>query len=61
MSDIECRLLSFKTKNEDKSFIIQMFGLDEAGCSYSFIVKSFEPFFYIKVGDIWGITKKNSF
>jgi DNA polymerase elongation subunit (family B) len=63
----QCRLLSFKLSNhtdeikKTKEFMIQMFGIDEKGKSYSIKVKGFQPFFYIKVADNWGITKKKIF
>ena len=63
----QCRLLSFKLSNykdehkKTKEFMIQMFGIDEAGKSYSIKVKGFQPFFYIKVADNWGIKKKKIF
>ncbi len=48
-------------KHDNKKFIIQMFGIDESGETYSVIVKDFNPFFYVKVGDDWGQNKKNEF
>jgi len=70
MGDPTFRLLSFKIYNEkhgntkgvdNKTFIIQMFGIDEAGKSYSIKVKGFQPFFYVKVGSNWGISMKKCF
>ena len=71
MSTISLRLLDFKITNQrsahsskwsdNKEFVIQMFGLDEAGKSYSLFVKDFHPFFYIKVGDNWNIKTKERF
>jgi len=64
------RLLDFQVNNENgkgkkgrdnKEFMIQMFGMNEAGETCSIWVKNFNPFFYIKVGDNWGILKKNAF
>ena len=64
------RLLDFKVANEtatkkrgqdSKEFVIQMFGIDECGKSYSVFVKDFQPFFYVKVGDGWGIGTKTRF
>jgi hypothetical protein len=57
----QCRLLSFKTKDVNKKFQIQMFAIDDKGQSYSIKVEGFKPFFYIKVGDGWGITQKRIF
>ena len=66
-----CRLLSFKVYNEknslmksytdNKEFIIQMFAIDEIGKSYSIKVTGFQPFFYVRVADTWGIAKKEKF
>ena len=64
VSNPQCRLLSFKLTNykdeikNTKEFMIQMFGIDEKGKSYSIKVKGFQPFFNIKVGDDWGIQRK---
>ena len=66
-SNPQCRLLSFKLSNykneieKTREFMIQMFGIDEKGQSYSIKVKGFQPFFYIKVADNWGIKKKKLF
>ena len=71
MAQISIRLLDFKITNEktphtsswsdNKEFVIQMFGLDEKGKSYSIFVKHFRPFFYVKVGDDWNIKTKERF
>jgi len=44
---------SYKEKRDDKETIIQMFGMNEAGETYSLYVTDFQPFFYIKVSDSW--------
>jgi DNA polymerase elongation subunit (family B) len=42
-------------KGEDnKKFLVKMFGMDEKGKTYCVFVKDFEPFFYILVPDNWG-------
>ena len=42
------------TKNQDnKKFLVKMFGMDEKGKTYCVFVKDFEPFFYILVPDNW--------
>ena len=38
---------------DNKEFLVQMFGLNEKGDTFSVIVKGFRPFFYIKVNDNW--------
>ena len=38
-----------------------MFGMNEKGETCSIWVKDFTPFFYIKVGDDWGIRQKKEF
>ena len=45
----------------NKVFRVQMFGLDEKGEDYSFIIDDFKPSFYIKVHDSWRIDIKNAF
>ena len=48
--------------NKDKSnFVIQMFGINEEGKKASIIVEEYQPFFYLKVENNWGQTKKNAF
>ena len=48
--------------NKDKStFVIQMFGINEEGKKVSIIVEEYQPFFYLKVENNWGQTKKNAF
>ena len=46
---------------EHSPFIIQMFGLNEKGKSCSIFVENFQPFFYIKVGEDWTESTKQSF
>ena len=41
-------------KGEDnKKFLVKMFGMDEKGKTYCIYTKGFEPFFYILVPDSW--------
>jgi DNA polymerase elongation subunit (family B) len=48
--------------NKDKnSFMIQMFGVDETGKTYSLKAEGFRPFFYLMVNDKWTIEHKNQF
>lgn len=42
-------------------FMIQMFGVDECGKTYSVNVEGFRPFFYLMVNDKWSITMKEQF
>jgi len=42
----------YKEKKDDKETIIQMFGMNETGETYSLYVTDFQPFFYVKVPDI---------
>jgi DNA polymerase elongation subunit (family B) len=46
---------------DNKEFIVQMFGLNEEGKTLSLIARGFKPFFYIKVNDDWTETIKNKF
>ena len=64
------KLLDFQVNNEvekgkkgkdNKTFTIQMFGMNEKGETCSIWVKDFRPFFYIKVSDKWGKPKKDTF
>ena len=49
-------------ENKDKTkFGIQMFGINEEGKKASIIVEEYQPFFYLKVDNNWGQTKKNAF
>jgi DNA polymerase elongation subunit (family B) len=48
--------------NKDASkFAIQMFGINEEGEEASIIVEDYLPFFYVKVDNNWGKTKKTEF
>ena len=38
---------------DNKSFVIQMFGMNENGEKVSIMVKDFSPYFYVKVGEFW--------
>jgi len=49
---------SFKDMN---AFMIQMFGVDEEGKTYSITVDGFRPFFYVLVNDKWSISMKEQF
>jgi len=46
---------------DNNSFMIQMFGVDEFGKTYSVTVDGFKPFFYVMVNDNWSITMKEQF
>jgi len=70
MTNPTFRLLDFQIKNEkgkgkkgrdNKNFVIQMFGMNEAGETCSIFVTDFTPFFYVKVGDDWGKPQKKAF
>lgn len=50
-----------KRKEDSVIFAIQMFGIDELGHKYSIVVDDYKPFFYIKVPETWGQTKKSQF
>ena len=49
---------SYKDSNV---FMIQMFGVDEHGKTYSATVEGFKPFFYLMVNDKWTISMKEQF
>ena len=70
MTNPTFRLLDFQVKNEkgigkrgrdNKQFIIEMFGMNEKGETCAIWVEDFNPFFYVKVGDGWGKSKKTAF
>ena len=42
-------------------FVIQMFGVDENGKTYSLTAEGFRPFFYLMVNDKWTIKMKEDF
>ena len=48
---------TYKEKKDSKETIIQMFGMNETGETYSLYITDFQPFFYIKTPDHWD--KKN--
>ncbi|MEI6882556.1 MAG: 3'-5' exonuclease, partial [Bacteroidota bacterium] len=49
------------TNKDNNVFMIQIFGLDETGKTYSVTVDGFKPFFYVKVNDHWTIDMKEKF
>jgi DNA polymerase elongation subunit (family B) len=42
-------------------FLIQIFGVNEKGETFSVIVEGFKPFFYVMVNDNWNISIKDQF
>jgi DNA polymerase elongation subunit (family B) len=48
-------------KSNNSSFTIQMFGINERGKRASIIAEDYKPFFYLKVANNWGQTKKTAF
>jgi DNA polymerase elongation subunit (family B) len=42
-------------------FLIQIFGINETGKTFSVIVEGFKPFFYVMVNDTWNISIKDQF
>ena len=51
----------YKTNQDKRKFVIQMFGIDETGRTYSVFVEKFQPFLYIKVSEDWNINTKEQF
>ena len=47
--------------SDTSCFVIQMFGVDENGKTYSLIAEGFRPFFYVMVNDKWNIQMKEGF
>jgi DNA polymerase elongation subunit (family B) len=50
-----------KINKDNSRFAIQMFGINEEGEKASIIVEEYQPFFYVKVNNNWGQTKKTAF
>ena len=46
---------------DNNIFMIQIFGVDEYGKTYSITVDGFKPFFYVIVNDSWSIQMKEQF
>ncbi len=46
---------------DTNNFMIQIFGVNEAGKTYSLIAEGYKPFFYVMVNDKWTITMKEGF
>ena len=49
------------TYKDNSNFVIQMFGVDENGKTYSLIAEGYRPFFYVMVNDKWSIKMKEEF
>ena len=67
---MEIRLVDFQTftrqdenveSGDNKMFIIQMFGVNEAGETFSIEVQDFKPYFYCLVPEHFTISDKNTF
>jgi DNA polymerase elongation subunit (family B) len=50
-----------KFNKDKKTFVIQMFGINERGETCCIIVHNYEPFFYVKVPESWGFEAKARF
>ena len=50
-----------KLNKDNGQFSIQMFGINELGETASINIEGFQPFFYLKVDNNWGQTKKVEF
>jgi DNA polymerase elongation subunit (family B) len=46
---------------DTNNFVIQIFGVDEIGKTYSLITEGYKPFFYVMVNDKWTISMKEGF
>jgi len=46
---------------DNNKFIIQIYGIDEDGKTYSLLTEGYKPFFYLKVNDNWNIHIKEKF
>ena len=50
-----------KIWGDRKQLKVRMFGMNEAGETFSIIVENFKPYFYLKVPNNWSIADKNKF
>ena len=48
-------------RKDNKQFLIEMFAMNQKGETASILVEGFKPFFYVKVGDNWGLSSKDRF
>ena len=46
---------------DTNNFIIQMFGVNEIGKTYSLTAEGYRPFFYVMVNDTWTVQMKEDF
>jgi len=51
----------YKYKQDAKRFVIQIFGINEKGETFSIFVNDYKPFFYVKVDENWSIERKTEF
>jgi DNA polymerase elongation subunit (family B) len=51
----------YKYKQDEKRFVIQIFGINETGETFCIFVNDYKPFFYVKVDDSWNQDKKIEF
>ena len=49
------------TYKDRNNFMIQIFGVDDKGKTYSAIAEDYRPFFYVMVNDKWNIQIKDKF
>lgn len=52
---------NYRQMKDEKSFIIQMFGVNEKGETCCLYVEDYTPFFFVKVGDNWTEYDKRCF
>ena len=50
-----------ETGKHEKEFQVQMFGINAKGQTAAIFVKGYTPFFFVKVGNDWGVAEKNGF
>jgi hypothetical protein len=49
------------TYKDTNNFVIQIFGVNESGKTYSLTAEGYRPFFYLMVNDKWTIQMKEDF
>ena len=52
---------NYNKYKDNREFMVQMFGINQAGKTFSVFVEGFTPFFYVMVDDTWDNSKRVEF
>ena len=52
---------NYNKYKDNREFMVQMFGINQAGKTFSIFVEGFTPFFYVMVDDTWDNSKRVEF